>query len=128
MRLVLDSHVFFWWTVDHPRLSRAARAAIADPDNEVLVSAAVVWEMATKVRIGKWPEARSLAENFDAATARSGFTPLSISAAHTRLAGFLPGRHGDPFDRVLAAQSQVEEAPLITADPVFKAFRTKTIW
>jgi PIN domain nuclease of toxin-antitoxin system len=128
MKLVLDSHAFFWWTVDHPRLSRAARAAIADPGNEILASAVVVWEMATKVRIGKWPEARNVAENFDAATTRSGFTPLAISPAHARTAGFLPGRHGDPFDRVLAAQSEVEQAPLITADPAFKAFRIKTIW
>ncbi|HEX5243418.1 MAG TPA: type II toxin-antitoxin system VapC family toxin [Tepidisphaeraceae bacterium] len=128
MKLALDSHAFFWWVIDHPRLTPAARAAIEDPDNEVYVSAAVAWEMATKVRIGKWHGARAIAENFDAALARSAFLPLAITLQHGRIAGFLPGGHADPFDRMLAAQSQVEGMPLVTADPVFKAFGTKVIW
>jgi PIN domain nuclease of toxin-antitoxin system len=128
MKLALDSHAFVWWSLDHPRLSRAARTAIADADNEVYISAVVAWELATKVRIGKWTDARELAENFDLALARNNFQPLAISTAHARAAGFLAGRHRDPFDRMLAAQSQIEDMPLITADPVFKAFGTKVIW
>lgn len=128
MKLVLDSHVFFWWSVDHPKLSRAARMAIEDPDNEVYASAVVAWEMATKVRLGKWSEARPMAMSFDDVVIRNGFLPLSISPAHARVAGFLPGRHRDPFDRMLAAQAQVEQMPLVTADPAFRAFGTKTVW
>lgn len=128
MKLALDSHAFFWWVVDHPRLTRAARAAIEDPDNEIYVSAVVAWEMATKVRLAKWLEARAVAENFDAAVERSSFLPLAITLQHVRSAGFLPDRHGDPFDRMLAAQSRIEGMPLVTADPVFKAFGTKVIW
>jgi PIN domain nuclease of toxin-antitoxin system len=128
MKLALDSHAFFWWVVDHPRLTSAARAAIEDPDDEVYVSAAVAWEMATKVRLGKWPDARAIAENFDAAVERSSFLPLAITLQHARAAGFLQGRHGDPFDRMLAAQSRIENMPLVTGDPVFNAFGTKVIW
>ncbi len=128
MRLVLDSHAFFWWTIDHPKLSRAARSAIENPDNEIFASAAVAWEMATKVRIGKWPEASAIAESFEDVIARNDFKPLPISTVHARVAGFLPGRHGDPFDRVLAAQAKVEDMWLVTADPVFKAFGTKVVW
>jgi PIN domain nuclease of toxin-antitoxin system len=128
MKLVLDSHAFFWWTIDHPKLSRAARLAIEDPDNEVYASAVVAWEMATKVRIGKWPEARGTAESFDDVVARNRFAPLPISTAHARVAGFLPIRHGDPFDRMLAAQAQIEQAPLVTADPVFREFGVSVIW
>ncbi len=128
MKLALDSHAFFWWMTDHPRLTHTARAAIEDPDNEVYASAAIAWEMATKVWLGKWLDARNVAENFEEAVARNRFTPLPISPAHARVAGFLEGRHGDPFDRILAAQSQVEAMPLVTADPVFKAFGTKVVW
>ena len=128
MKLVLDSHVFFWWSVNHPKLSRTARVAIEDPENEVYASAVVAWEMATKVRLGKWHEARPVAVLFDDVVIRNGFTPLSISPVHARVAGFLPGRHGDPFDRMLAAQAQVEQMPLVTADPAFRAFGTTVIW
>lgn len=128
MKLALDSHAFFWWVVDHPRLTPAARAAIEDADNEIYVSAVVAWEMATKVRLGKWHDARAIAENFDAAIERSSFLPLAVTLHHARVAGFLPGRHGDPFDRMLAAQSRIEAMPLVTADPVFRAFGTKVIW
>jgi PIN domain nuclease of toxin-antitoxin system len=128
MTLTLDSHAFVWWSIDHPRLSRAARAAIADDANEVYVSVAVAWEVATKVRINKWPEARELAENFDSALLRNRFQPLAISTLHARTAGFFPAAHRDPFDRMLAAQSRIEDMPLVTADPVFKTFGTKVIW
>lgn len=128
MKLVLDSHVFFWWVVDHPRLTPTACAAIEDADNEIYVSAVVAWEMAMKVRTGKWREARAIAENFGAAIERSSFLPLAITLRHARVAGFLEGRHDDPFDRMLAAQSHIENMPLVTADPVFKAFGTKVIW
>ncbi|MBV8799422.1 MAG: type II toxin-antitoxin system VapC family toxin [Alphaproteobacteria bacterium] len=128
MKLTLDSHAFFWWVVDHSALTDAARAALEDPDNEVYVSAVVPWEIVTKVRLGKWPEARAVAENFEAALERSSFLPLAITLQHARVAGFLQGRHGDPFDRMLAAQSQIECMPLVTAHPVFKSLGIRVIW
>ena len=128
MNLVLDSHTFVWWFTDSPRLRRAAREAIENPDNLVYASAAVAWELATKVRLGKWSEAKMVSETFDAAVAREGFVSLAVSTRHAHVAGSWPVRHGDPFDRMLAAQAQIEGAPLVTADPVFKEFGIRTIW
>lgn len=128
MKILLDSHAFFWWLIDHPRLSRNARTAIEDRNNEILASAVVAWELATKVRLGKWDDAKKIAETFDRVVASEGFQPLSISPEHARVAGFYPSFHGDPFDRILAAQSQIEQALLITADPAFREFGTQTIW
>src|SRR5215472_4793568 len=113
MKMVLDSHAFVWWLTDDARLSRLARRAIENAANEVLVSAIVAWELATKVRLGKWAEASSVTFSFEDVVAREGFSPLSISVTHGRIAGLLPGSHRDPFDRMLAAQAQVEGAPLV---------------
>ncbi len=128
MRVLVDTHAFFWWIVDNPRLSVRARALFIEEDNEILVSPVVAWELATKVRLGKWPEALPLATNIASVINENRFTPLAISIEHARTAGCLPGRHRDPFDRMLAAQSQVEGIPLISADPVFRAFGTTAIW
>ncbi len=126
--ILLDSHVFYWWTTDNPQLSRGARAAIEDASSEVGISAVVAWEIASKVRSGKWPEARILSERFFETVQRYHFTLLPITAEHAHLAGSMAGRHRDPFDRMLAAQSQIENVPLVTADPVFRAFRTRVLW
>jgi PIN domain nuclease of toxin-antitoxin system len=128
MRVLLDSHAFFWWMVDHPKLSGKARGAIADAENEIYVSAVVPWEIATKVRLGRWDEAKPVIASFDDAILRYGFIPLSITIAHARTAGSLTAAHGDPFDRVLASQAQLENMPLVTADPAFRLFGTQIIW
>jgi PIN domain nuclease of toxin-antitoxin system len=127
MTILLDSHAFFWWITDDARLSRKAAAAIED-ETEVLVSAVVAWEIANKVRIGKWPHAKGLVDRFLEIVAEEGFAPLPITLEHGHLAGSLPGAHRDPFDRMLAAQSQVENIPLVTADPLFRAFGTRVLW
>jgi PIN domain nuclease of toxin-antitoxin system len=128
MRVLVDTHAFFWWVNDDPKLSRQARAAIDDQNSEVLISVIVAWELATKARVGKWHEAIGLASDIDTVLQRNGFTPLPITMEHARVAGFLPGRHRDPFDRMLAAQAQIENVPLVTADPVFRAFGTHVLW
>jgi PIN domain nuclease of toxin-antitoxin system len=86
------------------------------------------WEMATKVRLGRWDEAAPIIASFDEVIQRYGFLPLSITIAHARLAGSLNATHRDPFDRVLAAQAQLEDIPLVTADPAFRMFGTQVIW
>jgi PIN domain nuclease of toxin-antitoxin system len=129
MRVLVDTHVFFWWLTDDKKLSDLARRVIADENNEVMVSAVVAWELATKVRFFKWPEATDLAVNIDRIIAENGFTPLPITVAHARVAGFLAARHRDPFDRMLASQAQVEIIPLLTVDPIFAtAFNTQVLW
>lgn len=128
MRVLVDTHVLFWWLTDDHRLSLQARELIADESNDVMVSAVVAWELAAKVRFFKWPEAIDLAMNIDRIIDANDFTPLPITTSHARTAGFLPGRHRDPFDRMLAAQSQVETIPLLSADPAFVALEVPVIW
>ena len=126
--ILLDSHAYFWWTTDDARLSSAARAAIEDAGLDVYVSAVVAWEISNKVRFGKWPAAQILVERFFETLQRYEFMPLPVTLEHAHLAGAMPGRHRDPFDRMLAAQSQIENVPLVTADPVFRAFGTRVLW
>ena len=128
MRVLVDTHVFFWWVTDDAQLSEPARAAITEEGNEVIVSAVTAWELATKARFGKWPEAVDLATNIESELAAGDFIALPITLEHARVAGFLPSRHRDPFDRMLAAQAQVEAIPLVTADPVFGDFGMRVIW
>ena len=97
-------------------------------DTIAVVSAVTAWEIANKVRLAKWPEVVELAANFPDVLSTHGFESISVSVEHARLAGSLPGRHRDPFDRMLAAQSQIEQMPLVTADPVFAQFGTQVMW
>ncbi len=128
MKLLFDTHAYFWWQTNDRRLSDRARAAIAASDDAVFVSAVTAWELATKSRIGKWPEAEVVAKDIDLAMQEEAFLPLEITLDHARLAGFLDGNHRDPFDRLLAAQAHIEDATLVTADPAFRAFGTRTLW
>lgn len=127
MTVLVDTHAFAWWALGDKKLSATARAAIqAGP--QVFVSSVVAWEIAGKVRSGKWPEATELSERFFDTIAHYGMLPLSITLEHAHLAGSLPGAHRDPFDRMLAAQAILEDMPLITADPAFRGFDVKVVW
>ncbi len=128
MKIVVDTHVFFWWLKVDRKLSRVAWTALEDSANEVLISAVVAWEVATKARIGKWPDADGVLEDLDNFIEANALRPLSISIAHARLAGRLPGSHRDPFDRMLVAQAQIEDAVLLTADPALSGFEVKILW
>jgi PIN domain nuclease of toxin-antitoxin system len=128
MKILLDTHAYFWWETNDPKLSVRAKELIAREESEVMVSAVLAWELATKGRLGRWPGARDVAADMDDALVEEGFVPLPISIEHARLAGSLLGAHRDPFDRMLAAQSQIENVPLVTADPVFKVFGTRVLW
>ncbi len=128
MRILFDSHALVWFLAGDARFSRRARAEAEADDAIVCVSAVTAWEVTNKVRIGKWPEAAVLAESFLETVARYGFEPLPITLEHARLAGLLPGPHRDPFDRMLAAQAQVEGIALVTADPVFRGLGVRVLW
>jgi len=112
VRLLLDTTALLWWLDDDARLGSKARAAIADPRNEIFVSAASAWEMSVKRASGK------LAVSFDIAEAieRNAFVELPIGIAHAVAAGELIRHHADPFDRMLIAQSQQEGLRLVTSD------------
>jgi PIN domain nuclease of toxin-antitoxin system len=112
----------------NPRCSVRAREAIEASDAEPFISAASAWEIATKVRAGRWEDAETIANDLDAVMDQFGFRPLPITVAHGRLAGLLPGAHRDPFDRMLAAQAILEAMPLVTADRAFRDFDVQVLW
>ena len=128
MKILFDSHALVWYLTGNKRLSRKAREIADDLESDVFVSAVCAWEIAAKVNRGRWPEAAQIANSLQEITLAQAFTALPITIEHARVAGFLSGPHHDPFDRMLAAQSQVEGVPLVTADPAFRAFGTSVIW
>jgi PIN domain nuclease of toxin-antitoxin system len=125
VKLLLDAHALLWWLADDRRLGRAARAAIADPSNVVLVSAATTWEVEIKAALGRI-EPRDL--DVVAEVAGSSFIELPISARHARHAARLPRHHGDPFDRILIAQTQLEDLTCVSRDPLFVAYDLPLLW
>ena len=128
MRLLLDTHAFLWWIINDKRLSQAARRAIADEDNDVLISAVSVWEIAIKHRIGKLPESETLVENMAAKIALEGFEELPITVDDAVRAGQLPGHHSDPFDRMLIAQALARNIPLVSNEPLFDRYGVRRLW
>ena len=129
MRLLLDTLAFLWWVFADSRLSHRARAAIADDEeSDIFVSAASVWEITTKFRIGKLPDAGSVAHDVAAVLAAGGFEALPVSVAHAQRGGDLGGRHGDPFDRMLIAQAMIENTTLVSNERAFDAYAVKRLW
>jgi PIN domain nuclease of toxin-antitoxin system len=128
MKLLLDTHTLLWWFINDRRLSAPARAAILDERNEIHVSAVNAWEIATKDRLGKLPEAKEAAPRFMELVAADGFRHLVLNCEHGLRAGGYPNSHGDPFDRMLAAQAEIEGLTLVTRDPVFREFPVKVLW
>ena len=124
-RLLLDTHAYLWWLTDDPSLGTNARAAIADPATIVYVSAASIWEISIKARLGR-------IEVFDtdlvAEISASDFSELPVVARHAERAGQLPPHHADPFDRMLVAQAQLEGLVCVTRDPFFEAYGIPLLW
>lgn len=128
MNLLLDAHTWPWWRSDDARLSVAARRAIQDESQEIYVSAATAMEMAAKLRSGKLDEAAEAVARFDEPVAADGFQYLPVAHFHSLKAGSYRADHRDPFDRLLAAQSELESLVLVTRDPAFEQFGTPTLW
>src|SRR5579863_5031209 len=128
MRFLLDTHALIWCFNGSPSLSRRARLLIEDGRNEILVSAASAWEIATKVRLGKLPAGEELVSDLEAYLAQLSFATLPISFDHAVRAGRLPGEHRDPFDRMLIAQAQAENLKIISNDRIFDDYRIPRIW
>jgi len=118
VRLLLDTHAFLWWLDGDRRLPARIRGVIAEAANEVLVSAASVWEITTKARLGKLPGATEVAADVPACIASQGFVPLPITVHHAQRAGALAGRHRDPFDRMLIVQAQGEGLPIASNETI----------
>jgi PIN domain nuclease of toxin-antitoxin system len=128
VRLLLDTHTFLWWLDGDRRLARKARALVSDERNVVFVSAASAWEISTKARLGKLPGALDVAADVAGCLANQGFVSLDITVSHAQKAGGLPGEHRDPFDRMLIAQAQLEDLPIVSDDRVFDDYGVNRIW
>jgi PIN domain nuclease of toxin-antitoxin system len=128
LRALLDTHALLWWLSDDPSLPRAARQFIAETKNTLIVSAASAWEIAVKVRLGKLPTAADLAADFSGLVQREGFELLAISSEHGIRAALLPGPHRDPFDRMLIAQAQAENMPIVSNEASFESYGVRRIW
>jgi PIN domain nuclease of toxin-antitoxin system len=128
MQLLLDTHALLWWLAGDRRLPEPARAAVADAANPVHVSAASAWEVATKVRLGNLSGAEFLAAEFRQHLREQGFIGMSVTVEHAQRAGSLPGRHRDPFDRMLVAQAQAENLVIVSNEKVFDGYGVTRLW
>ena len=123
MRLLLDSHVLLWFLWQSPLLGGRATVAIADPGNEVFVSAASIWELALK----RAKVLLDAPENLSSVVEQAGFLPLPLTLFHAEQAAMLPMHHRDPFDRMLIAQAQAEGLVLVTRDSYIRRYGIRTM-
>jgi PIN domain nuclease of toxin-antitoxin system len=127
-RYLLDTHALIWWWRDDARLSERARGVMRDRNQMIYVPSISALEIANKVRIGKLPEMASFVPRLGDLVAADAFRHLSLTHDHALRAGMLPGRHGDPFDRMIAAQALIEDMTVITCDREIAAFGCKVLW
>ena len=128
MKVLLDTHALIWWITDDERLSSHARSIISNGDNELLLSSASGWEIVAKARLGRIhlpgkPEA-FIAEQLSLNSIQS----LPIYMSHALHVYNLPFHHRDPFDRMIIAQAQLEDLPILTMDPQIEKYEIKVIW
>ena len=128
MRVLLDTHTLIWAKLSPASLSRQVAEIMADPLNEIFVSVATAWEIATKVRVGKLPGAEGLEIDFLETMEDSGYTLLPIEAESALRAGRLIADHGDPFDRFIAAQALSMDIPVLSKDQKLDAFGVRRLW
>ena len=128
MRVLLDTHALLWWLDGDKRLPLRVRRVIEDERTAVFVSAASVWEITTKARLGKLPGAETVAADVPTAVAAQGFEALPVSLLHAQRAGGLAADHRDPFDRMLIAQAQLENLHLVTNDEAFDDMGVDRFW
>ena len=126
--MLLDTHAFLWWLTDSPKLSVPARRAIATETNEVLVSAATAWEIATKYRLGRLPGVEPVALDIAGTITSQNFEQLPITVADAARAGALPGPHRDPFDRMIVAQALSGNLALVSIDSVVDQYGVQRLW
>ncbi|MGO8947168.1 MAG: type II toxin-antitoxin system VapC family toxin [Ktedonobacterales bacterium] len=128
MRALLDTHTFFWFLDDNPRLSATAKTVIVDGSNEILLSMASLWEMAIKISLSKLSISSPFGPYISQQLSANTIGILDISLAHVAAVIALPFHHRDPFDRLLIAQAQIEQIPLISVDTVFDAYAVRRLW
>ena len=128
MRLLLDSHTLIWSADEPARITATAMAAMSDPANDLLLSAASLWEIAIKFSLGRLPLSLPYRQWIDKAMADLDLVVLPITLDHAERQAGLPWHHRDPFDRLLVAQAQVEGVPLVSADAVLDPYGITRLW
>ncbi len=128
MRILLDTHAFLWFILDDPQLSGPARALIEDPANEVAISPASYWEIAIKIRLGRYSLPSSYQQFIETQIAINDFRILAIQPMHTALLTTMPMHHKDPFDRLIVAQALSEDLPLASVDEQLDAYGVRRLW
>lgn len=128
MKLLLDAHTFLWFVWDDAQLSNHAKALIVNATNQKFISPATYWEIAIKVSIGKLDLGEPYRAFMRREIAQNNFDILPVSVDRTAAVSSLPLHHRDPFDRMLIAQSMVEEVPIISGDTAFDAYPVTRLW
>ena len=128
MRFLLDTHALLWMLLEPKRLSRRVHKLLSVPETEAIVSSATAWEIATKHRLGKLEHAEDLVRGYTQHLRTAMVSELPMTTHHALLAGNFRNAHKDPFDRILAAQSILEQLPLISNDSAFAEFPITLVW
>jgi PIN domain nuclease of toxin-antitoxin system len=128
MRAILDTHVILWWVTNNPQLSPAVRDIIADSDNTLYFSVASSWEMIIKFNTRKLPLPEPPNQFIHSCLSINYFESMAIDLHHVLQLNTLPDHHKDPFDRILIAQAQVENIPILTVDRMIIQYPVQTIW
>lgn len=128
MKYLLDTHVWLWLQTQRNRINPEVVEQLADPDNDLLLSAASSWEIAIKYALGRLPLPMPPNEYVPSRMTLTGTTGLPVEHRHALLVADLPGHHRDPFDRLLIAQAQLEDAVLVSADAQFDAYDVPVLW
>ena len=128
MRTLVDTHALYWFIEGDDRLSEAAVDIIGDPENEVLISPASYWEMAIKISLRKWQLNRPYQEFMDVALVQYAFSILPILPIYTEGLLNMPFHHRDPFDRLIIAQAQAEQIPIVSSDAQLDSYGIQRLW
>lgn len=128
MRLLLDTHAFIWWASESEKLSPRVTLLLSDPENDLFLSTASIWEMQIKFQLGKLTRQEPLADSIKKQQAENSLHILSVALEHVLALEGLPMHHKDPFDRMLVAQAKVEDLVLVTHDSQLGKYPIKTLW
>jgi PIN domain nuclease of toxin-antitoxin system len=128
MKALLDTHALLWWVTNNPQLSATAQAVIVNPQNDLYISVASCWEIIIKFNTGKLPLPEPPIQFIQSCLSYNQFQSLAIDLPHILQIANLPEVHKDPFDRILIAQAQIENIPILTIDHLIVQYPVQTIW
>jgi PIN domain nuclease of toxin-antitoxin system len=128
MNLLLDTHAFLWWVTDDPQLSATVQSMIAEPNNTIYFSVISAWEIIIKYQSGKLKLPEPATTYISSRLTTNNFSTLPVEIAHVMGVASLPNYHRDPFDRLLIAQSQVQQIPIATVDNLICQYPVTVIW